>query len=154
MDHLPQPLDGHVQKVDLCACRATYQPGDFFSLFDRPDLSFDVLLAKGYDEKEDGHRSKLEFLQEWLWFALLAQFLDTTVSLDDFKGNDEMLNTESLPRLLKEWQKKQSEQLSKGVTVSQRLANTHTRRALAAARRYVEKHCSMQQHERDLLGDV
>lgn len=150
MDHLPQPLDGHVQTVDLYAYRSEYRPGDFFSLFEKPGLDFDVLLAQGYDGEKGKEGSKPEFLQEWLFFALLAQFLDKTISLDMFKRNDRRLHTESLPVLLEEWSKVQGSQLLNGPTVAQKLANTHTRRALADARRYVEKHCSIRPTERDL----
>jgi hypothetical protein len=139
MDHLPPPLDGYVPRVDVFANRLEYHPGDFFSLFRESDLNFDVLLAKGYSKD-----NKAEFLQEWLFFSLMAQFLHKTIFLSQFRTEDGMLHTEGLSGLLQEWRKSQEKQLSAGSTVAQRMANTQIRRALADARRYIERHCSME----------
>jgi hypothetical protein len=145
MDHLPRPLDGYVLRVDVFANRLEYHPGDFFSLFQESDTNFDMLLAKGYVKD-----NKTEFLQEWLFFSLLAQFLHKTIFLDQFKTEDGMLHTEGLSELLQEWRALQEIQLSTGSTVAQRMANTQIRRALADARRYVERHCSMLPAERNI----
>ena len=45
-----------------------------------------------------------EFLQSWLFFALLSEFLHKEIDPHDFTyENSKIISTESLPKLLLEW---------------------------------------------------
>ena len=78
MDHLPQKNAEHIL-VPLVARRKTYTPGDFFRLPGLYGFSGAQLAQKGPDllPREDRPAS----LQEWLFFALIAQVLDKDIDI-------------------------------------------------------------------------
>lgn len=151
MDHLPKPLDGAKIDVRAYAVRKVYEPELFFSLPGNYKLEFGKLVTKGYPENRKDLRQKKEFLQEWLFFALLAQCLDREILLEDFKWNNGgWLTTEKLGQFLKEWATTQQEATEPSYGSAKRMRRYRARWALAEARRYVENHCSMESFEHSI----
>lgn len=147
MEHLPPPIDGTTLSVKAYAVLPEYEPEDFFKLPGKDGQDFGSLLAKGYP-KDRGNTDKMkEFLQQWLFFALLAQCLNTTIFLEDFKSGNNGITTEKLSHFLKEWVASQQNELA--FDAAKRMRKYRARWALAEARRYVEKHCSMRPFDHD-----
>lgn len=148
MDHLPKPLDGAKIDVRAYAVRTEYEPELFFSLPGTNKLDFRKLVTQGYPEDRNGLKKKKEFLQEWLFFALLAQCLDRRILLEDFKlNNNNWLTTEKLGQFLKEWATTHQVGTESAHDDVEKMRRYRARWALAEARRYVESHCSMKPAE-------
>lgn len=157
MNHLPIPIDGKRANVRFFAMHKYYQPNDFFTI--RKEL----VKTWGYKDTqsliEDGLASdmrseeKNKFLQEWLFFGLLAQVTNQMIdSKQFFSQSDNLLDTSSLPELLLEWKEDETTKAQACATKMQRHAimNRYLRasNALADARRFVSKHCSCERLDR------
>lgn len=144
MDHLPKPLDGAKIDVRAYAVRTEYEPELFFSLPGTHKLDFRKLVTQGYPEDRNGLKKKKEFLQEWWFFALLAQCLDRRILLEDFKlNNGNRLTTEKLGQFLKEWATTHQVSTESAHDDVKEMRRCRARWALAEAQRHVESHCSM-----------
>lgn len=143
MDHLPSPIDNPPDPVGLFAEDRPYEPDDFFNMPTTFEGTFDTFLENGFNEKL-GLPAKMRFLQEWLFFALLAHFLGRTVHVKDYRtSNRSHLNTKRLNVDLQNWMTEQKEQLDKGITAAQKKQTLSAGWALTVARRYIETHCSV-----------
>lgn len=150
MDHLPCPIDGTRPHVPFYACRQIYQPDDFFKL----------PRAYGYDDfprlLEDGLYQPMvgdspnEFLQSWLFFALLSQVLGVEIDTADFLiATDVTLHTKRLTLMLEQWAKREGHRAEKGLFMEQKNRHVRASMALGDARRFVSKHCSYRRLDRD-----
>ena len=155
MDHLPPPIDhGRHDRVHFYAPLAKhniYYPQDFFTLpseYGYDDLQ--DLLEYGLKSTMKG-RDANEFAQSWLWFALLAQVLDTEICRAEFHRSDDTISTRKLNHLIAKW--KIREKIA--AEDKERYHHIQTHRyvrasiALDVARRFICKHCSHVRMDRD-----
>ena len=146
MDHLPRPIEsaGHVDVyIYAPPMRKVYHPQDFFSLPGEYKCDFEHLLEHGLSKTwSRGHCN--EFLQSWLFFALLAQVTNTEIQLDDFYREEEKLRTGKLVSLIPEWKNREKGAVGHSETCHQARECRYVRASMAldAARRFVAKHCS------------
>ena len=154
MDHLPLPIDHAVPVRVHCYApfaREVYHPQDFFTIPSEYGYKdFQDLLEKGLDKWMKGPHAN-EFLQSWLWFALLAQVLDTDVRRADFRRNDETLSTKELNAYLVSWidRAKEAAENTDGCHHMQTSSYVRASIALETARRFISKHCAHDRMDRD-----
>lgn len=138
MDHLPIPVGGRRIAVPFTAKRAVYRPCDFFELPKRVGFEdFNDLLERGYKCKTDMNKAAAEqFLQSWLWFALLSEVLGVDIDSTDFEAIDNVLDSSKLSGLLVEWEGRENQVREAGGEPSpdQKLRYTRGAMALADAR--------------------
>jgi hypothetical protein len=76
MDHLPTPIDGVRAKVQFLAKHKIYRPNDFFTIRQQMSQSWGYADAQKLMEvglpRNQKAETKNKFLQEWLFFGLLA----------------------------------------------------------------------------------
>jgi hypothetical protein len=163
MDHLPVPIDGYRPRVTCYALDRDYKPEDFFNL-PRDEYKYHDTL----DLLENGLRNNMtkdkvnEFLQSWLWFALIAQVLGQTIKRKDFQWGSNEISTVSLPGLIQKWteseqqdaalvesqdvqfkwNESEDEEDTQGVSRTQKNRYLRASMAIEQARRFVSKHCS------------
>jgi hypothetical protein len=142
MDHLPPPIDGNRVKVPFYARQMDYQPVDFHRLPVKYGYKMHQLIEHGLDSQMDPKEAN-EFLQSWLFFALLAQVLDRTIPYQDFCDHSgDRLHTEGLRDLLAQWVDKEKDEARNGISREQKDRFLRTSLALAEARKFVTKHLS------------
>lgn len=115
MDHLPTPLDrGHHETVKFFhGSKSTFSPGDFFTIpadygyYDEP--ATDQSHVSGKSLLRDGLYKPItvtqanEFLQDWLFFGLLADVSGQTISAKEFYDGESNIHTENLNQILQKW---------------------------------------------------
>ena len=145
MDH-----GGH-ERVYFYASRLKneYEPQDFFTLpkqYGHDD--FQELIEEGLKEPMEESKAN-EFLQSWLWFALLAQVIGSKVYRNDFHRSDDTISTRNLNKYISSWidREKKAAEDSKGHPQAIRSARASI--ALEAARRFISKHCAHDTLDRD-----
>ncbi|KAM0801661.1 hypothetical protein BDR22DRAFT_820377 [Usnea florida] len=155
MDHLPPPIDHDVpDRVHFyapLAKREVYSAQDFFTIpAEYGYTDFQDLLENGLDPSMSRADAN-EFLQSWLWFALLAQVLDTEVFRAHFHRNDDTLTTKNLNTYLFKWIEREKEAAENGDGLHHAQTSSHVRanNALDSARRFVSKHCAHDRMDRD-----
>src|SRR5277367_1802558 len=122
MDHLPKPKnasnvsnDPPVPVLKFAGTPCRYESSPFSSFPARNGYDNAILVFDTTAYANNGTKTKEEaeaFVQEWLWFGLLSEFLERDIDLQQFvcKGShcvddqvDLMLTTQSLPYILTEW---------------------------------------------------
>ncbi|KAG9233545.1 hypothetical protein BJ875DRAFT_463895 [Amylocarpus encephaloides] len=117
-----------------------------------------------------GSNAAKEFLQSWLFFALLAQILGRVIRHEDFIYGNDILSTRNLNHMLREWVEKEQKEATYGEppeilfewaedsrekrnAVSTEQKNRYLRGSMALenARRFVSKHCSCGRLVRDSM---
>ncbi len=155
MDHLPPPIDhgGH-DRVHFYAPLAkhdAYHPQDFFTLPSEYGYDdFQDLLEYGLKSTMK-ERDANEFLQSWLWFALLAQVLDTDICPADFHRNDDTLSTKGLNTSISNWTIREKAAAGDAERYRHIQTRSYVRASIALdiARRFISKHCSHERMDRD-----
>jgi hypothetical protein len=156
MNHLPNPIDGTSPTVPFYAQQrdGVYLPGDFFLIPQEKEYGytdFENLLDTGL-RPDMGIAEANQFLQSWLFFALLACVLGKPVHVEDFRGENDVLNTSPLAGMLKDW----AEAWKKAVKDSD-LQDAPGRKnqyvqasmALESSRRFVWKHLAHRPHDEE-----
>ncbi|ETN39003.1 uncharacterized protein HMPREF1541_07045 [Cyphellophora europaea CBS 101466] len=144
MDHLPKPLNqtNHVA-VHFYTTERIFKPDDFFTIPAREEYGhtdYQQLMEKGLPENIDidiAHK----FLQDWLFFGLMAQVLGKEI--DSFDFNDaasHVVTTRPLKRLLEDWAKRR--QLTDREPRTTRHTSHYIRASMALnhARRFTAKY--------------
>jgi len=102
--------------------------------------------------RHDNAKTNNKFLQEWLFFGLLAHVTNQDIDYRQFFNFDSTLSTRSLPQILQKWaaDETQKVQTCKSKTEKSEIFNRYLRAstALADARRFVSKHCSCKRLDR------
>jgi len=149
MDHLPQH-DGEPIRVPFLAETRIYRPEEFFTLPQKHGCSISSLLQSG--PRLLPEREAPAFLQEWLFFSLIAQVLQKEVDANDFLRQYHgklQVNTEDLLDLFKA-SLPSSRRLSKLSSNSQdeneRSLRMRASLALDEARKFVLDWCSDNDH--------
>ena len=116
MDHLPLPAgcDGHpsVPYFDFPGKRCRYGINSFTEFPTLNGYNKSLLLHE-HDITDGGRLSKshaIAFVQKWLWFGLLSEFLKSDFNSEHFvccdAPNGPVINTKWLPYILTEWSRK------------------------------------------------
>ncbi|CAG5156462.1 uncharacterized protein ALTATR162_LOCUS4260 [Alternaria atra] len=172
MDHLPTPIDGEHPKVQLYVFREKpWMPEDFFTL---PSVwNYDntlELVEIGLGTKIDDRKVN-EFLQSWLFLALIAQVLNQPIYSEKFRyGEDQIRTKHILPGLIKgaiqkereetdliatsrdvrfRWSKGKDDNSLHGVSREQKNRWFRASMALEQASRFITKHCSYKHFAKD-----
>lgn len=151
MDHLPPPIghEGH-ERVHFYASLLIdeYQPQDFFTLPHRYGHDFQDLLEEGLTEPMEENRAN-EFLQSWLWFALLAQVIGSKVYRKDFQRSDDTIGTNQLNAYISNWIDREKEAAEDSNEHLRTTRNVRASMALQVAQRFISKHCAHDPLDRD-----
>lgn len=150
MDHLPYPVGRNEHsKVRAYTNLLLYEPGDFFDLpQNQLDCSLPALLHRGLPWIAS-RSSVNEFLQSWLFFALLSEVTATPIRAKEFVDSKAgFINTTKLPHILGEWSSREkAESLAVNSCTSKRAlyAERWLRISLALdnARLFVRGHCAV-----------
>ena len=159
MDHLPPPIDyqKHDRVYFYAPRRQYYHPQDFFTIPE--DYGFgdlQDLVENGLGASRMEGKFVNEFLQSWLWFALLAQLLNTRIRQGHFyRKDDTTLSTKELSSYISAWTKREKEDAAREAdeynhTKTSRYIRTSI--ALDIARRFISKHCAHDRMDRDDLS--
>ena len=152
MDHLPPPIDheGH-ERVHFYASQLIdeYKPQDFYTLPQKYGYNdFQNLIEEGLNDFLEEDRAN-EFIQSWLWFALLAQVIGSTVYRTDFHRSDDTIGTKMLNTYISSWVERENEAAEDSDQPPQASKNVGASMALEVARRFVAKHCAHDSIDRD-----
>ena len=152
MDHLPPPIDhgGH-ERVQFYASQLIdeYEPQDFFTLPNKYGYhDFQELLEEGLTEPMEENRAN-EFLQSWLWFALLAQVIGSKVYRMHFHRSDDTIGTKKLNSYISSWIDREKEAAEDSNGDLQASRRVRASMALEVARRFISKHCAHDTLDRD-----
>lgn len=152
MDHLPEPIDaeGH-ERVHFYAsiCKDDYEPQDFFT------LPQEYGYRDFQDLQEEGLTGSMrkslanEFIQSWLWFALLAQVVGTKVYRKDFHRSDNTIGTKKLNAYISSWTEREKKAAEDSDVPLQTSRYVRASMALNTARRFIAKHCAHDTLDRD-----
>ncbi|KAI1852808.1 hypothetical protein JX266_002349 [Neoarthrinium moseri] len=156
MDHLPAPTDWQHPAVPFYAQRRIYKPEDFFAIPKSEGYhSLEDLIYRGLDTKKHTARSQVnQFIQSWLFFALLARVLGTPIHFKSLviEGPNPRLTTKGLAGLVSEWAErwKQTTNRTDAESVSA-LKNDYVQASMALefARRFCWKHIANRPFEDD-----
>ena len=149
MDHLPPRIDnGGRPKVHFYAARRIYKPTDFVSLPKQYGYThLEDLLENGLSQDMDESRAH-EFLQSWLFFALLSQVLDQPIdSVDFWKSVETTLHTKELNTILRQWARREKEDIEKKGSDWHLKRYVRASTALECAKRFISKHLSYDRHD-------
>ncbi|KAL3418614.1 hypothetical protein PVAG01_10330 [Phlyctema vagabunda] len=107
MNHLPNPIDELSPTVAFYAQqrKGTYHPEDLFLILREKEygcIDFEDLTDNGLRPDMDKAQAE-QFLQSWLFFALLARVLAKPIQAEDFRSENNVLNTSALAGMLKDW---------------------------------------------------
>ena len=149
MDHLPQH-DGEPIRVPFLAETRIYKPEEFFTLPEKHGCRVSSLLQSG--PKLLPQRDAPAFLQEWLFFSLIAQVLqkevDANLFLRHYHGKLQV-NTEDLLDLFKTSllpTRKLTKVSSNSLDENERSYRMRASLALDEARKFVLDWCSDNDH--------
>lgn len=142
MEHLPSS-PSVLLSVPFLAEIKDYQPDDFFKFSTQAeDLTITQLLKQG-PKALRSNASVPSFLQGWLYFELLAQFLGITINSHEFydldQDNKPKLHTHELKTLLQEWHIRMDQTEPSHEQVRNEIRTYH---ALSEARTFVSRWCS------------
>ena len=159
MDHLPKPLDHEHVCAPFYAEARVYTPDEFYSLPSKygsiPTLD---LIEQGLPETMPANIAN-EFLQSWLWFALLSAVTGKDVDANEFRSLDHHGNFRvdtymgQLNNCIASWKQREEDAKDRGDTDGQILRYIRASSALDDARKFVYKHCSYQSFDRDNYQD-
>ena len=152
MDHLPPPIDhgGH-ERVHFYASHLNdeYEPQDFFTLPKKYGYhDFQELVEEGLTEPMEENCAN-EFIQSWLWFALLAQVIGFKVYRKDFHRSDDTISTKKLNAYISSWIDREREAAEDSNKQLQNIRRARASMALETARRFISKHCAHDTLDRD-----
>lgn len=151
MDHLPQH-DGEPIRVPFLAETRIYRPEEFFSLPGKHDCSITSLVQNGPSVLRQ--KDAAAFLQEWLFFCLIAQVLQKDIDSNQFLRyyhNQRQVNTEDLIDLFRQsiTQRRLSRVSSFSLDDNERSHRMRASLALDEARKFVLEWCSDNDHSSD-----
>ena len=153
MDHLPNPLNGDHVCVPLYASQRIYTPNEFFSIPAKYACKNTLKLIERGLPKTMATDTANELLQSWLFFGLLSTVTGKDVNTDHFRSTDlngrPRVNTERLNEFLESWIQREQEAKAHGDFEGQILRFIRATIALNDARKFVYKHCSYQNFDRD-----
>lgn len=164
MDHLPTPIDGHIPRVIMYAeAKSTFYPEDFFTLPSKWGYANTLELVEHGLGSKINDRKVNEFLQSWLFFALLAQILNRPIENEKFRYGEAEVHTEPLSQMIKDavqneraqtelkatsrdvrfqWSEGADDRSLHGVSRVQKNRWFRANMALEQASRFISKHCS------------
>ncbi|KAK8121848.1 het domain [Apiospora sp. TS-2023a] len=159
IDHLPTPIDGRTPVVPFFAETRSehnwiYNPKDFHNIPGEYGFKdFENLLDSGLhssDQEMELPRMN-QFLQSWLFFALLSRVLKRTVHVRDwYKEKDRTSTTDKLNRVLNEWKDEWDNQRDESQEAAFSADDyVQASMALENARRFVGKHLAHRQYDHD-----
>lgn len=153
MDHLPTPLNGDPVCVPFYADQRIYTPDEFFSIPAKYACKNTLkLIERGLPTTMSTDTAN-ELLQSWLFFGLLSAVTGKDVNTDHFRSTDlngrPRVNTERLNEFLESWIQQEQDAKSHGDSEGQILRFVRATSALNDASKFVYKHCSYQNFDRD-----
>ena len=153
MDHLPKPLNGDHVFIPLYAEQRIFTPDEFFSIPAKYGCENTLKLIEEGLPKKMSTDTANELLQSWLFFGLLSAVTGKDVNIDHFRGTDlngrPRVNTEQLNQFLESWIQREQGAEAHGNSEGQILRFIRATSALNDARKFVYKHCSYQNLDRD-----
>ncbi|RMZ89819.1 hypothetical protein DV736_g2942, partial [Chaetothyriales sp. CBS 134916] len=157
MDHLPKPLNGDHICVPLYAEERVYKPDEFFSFPVNYGFENTLDLIEGGLPSTMPARKANKFLQSWLWFGLLSVVTGKEVAVDHFRGTDyngePRIHTRRLNDYINEWKQREQKAKEHGDSDGQISRFIRATSALYDARKFVYKHCSYKNFDRDNYQD-
>ncbi|CZR69110.1 uncharacterized protein PAC_19011 [Phialocephala subalpina] len=148
MDQLPYPIDGPRPEVAFYARRGIFTSDAFFKIpSQRGYTDFDDLIQNGLTPTMEEEAANT-FLQEWLWFALLACVLNCDINSAEFYNNKNILHTKVLNEKLHQWVERERQAQTGASTITQG-RHIKASMALVSARRFLRKHLSFEPRDTD-----
>jgi Heterokaryon incompatibility protein (HET) len=153
MDHLPHPLNRDHVCVPLYADQRLYKPDEFFSIPTKFGCKNTLKLIERGLPTTISTDTANDLLQSWLFFGLLSAVTGKDVHTSHFRSIDlngrPRVNTERLNEFLESWIQREQDTKSQRDSEGQFLRYIRATSALNDARKFVHKHCSYQNFDRD-----